>query len=150
MVAVIAGAMGAMRMMAVIVSAAGVPVICAGLFNKLGARCGAAFAVDPTGVAVFVVLLLPDGYSVFDFVDNISAGSERLGSVACAHAYPYCHLADGEVTDSVYACGVFDAEPLDRFCDDSLAFFDSERLEGFVFEVADREAFVVVADPAFE
>ena len=151
MMAVIVVGRSAMRMVAVIVGAGGVPVICAGgSFNMLHAGRGAAFAVDPTGVAVFVVLLLPDGHSVFDFVDDVSAGSESLGPVAGAHAYPYGHLADGEVADAVYACGVFDAEPLDGFCDDALAFFDCERLEGFVFEVADGEAFVVVADPTFE
>ena len=87
---------------------------------------------------------------MFDFVDDVSAGGECFGAVACAHAYPYGHLADGQVADAVYARGVFDAEALDGFGDDALAFFDCERLEGFVFEVTDGQAFVVVADPTFE
>jgi hypothetical protein len=149
-VAVIVGAGWAMRV-AVIVGASRVPMIFdVEVFGRGRDGRGAAFAVDPTGVTVFVVLLLPDGHSVFDFVDDVTAGREGLGSVACTYAYPYRHLADGEVADAVYACGVFDAETLDGFSDDALALFDGERLEGFVFEVANGKAFVVVADPTFK
>jgi nitrite reductase/ring-hydroxylating ferredoxin subunit len=87
---------------------------------------------------------------MFDFVDDVSTGGEGFGAVACAHAYPDGHVADGEVSDAVYAGGVFDTETGDCFGDDAFAFFDGERLEGFVFEMADGEAFVVVANPTFE
>src|SRR5882757_4078405 len=111
---------------------------------------GATLAINPAGVAVLVVLLLPDGHSMFDFVDDVSTCEERFRPVACADAYPNSHFAYGEVADAVYACGVFDAEAFDCFRDDAFALFDGERLECLVFQVANRQAFVVIADPTFE
>src|ERR1700738_3812070 len=113
-------------------------------------RRGTSLAVHPTGGAVLVVLLLPDRHSMFNFVDDVSACGEGFGAVTCTHTYPHCHLADREVADAVYAGGVFDAKSGNRFCDDAFAFFDGERFERFIFEMADGEPFIVVADPTLE
>ena len=83
------------------------------------------------------MFFLPDRYSVFDFVDDVSTRGERFRAVACADAHPHSHLADCEVSDAVYTGGMFDSETGDRFGDDALAFLDGQRLECFVFEVAD-------------
>src|SRR4051794_5442689 len=92
------------------------------VLRLVGYGSGAALAVDPARVTVFVMLLFPDGHAVFDFVDDVSAGRESLGAVTGADAYPNSHFADGQVTNPVYACGVFDAEALDGFRDDAIAF----------------------------
>src|SRR5207245_1253503 len=116
----------------------------------LGAGGCAAFAVDPTGVAVFVVLLFPDGHTMFDFVDDVAARAEGCVAVSGAGADPYGHFSDGEVANAMYARGAFDAEALDGLGHDSLAFLYCERFECLVFEVSDAHAFVVIADEAFE
>src|ERR1700761_5693521 len=105
--------------------------------RAVGCGRGATFAVDPAGVAVLVVLLFPDGHSMFNLVDDVSTGLKCLSAVAGADAYPHGHFADRQVTDAVYACGVLDAETVEGFGDDAFAFLDSERLEGFVLEVTD-------------
>jgi hypothetical protein len=107
-------------------------------------------AIHPTGVTVLVVLLLPDGHSMFDFVDDVPTRLKRFSAMAGAHAYPDCHFAYRQIPNAMYAGSVFDAEALDSFGDDTLAFFDGERLKRFVLEVTDRKAFVVVANPTFE
>src|SRR4051794_28473081 len=98
-------------------------------------RRGAALTVDPTGVAVLVVLLLPDGHTMFDFVDDVSTRLKCFCAVAGADAYPNGHFPDSQVSDPVYARGVFDPEAFDGLCNDALAFFDRQRFECFVFQV---------------
>ena len=51
--------------------------------------CGrrTALAVDPAGVAVLVVFLLPDRHTVLDLIDDVPAGEERLMTVSGAHAH---------------------------------------------------------------
>jgi hypothetical protein len=44
-------------------------------------RLSAALAIDPAGVAVLVVLFLPDRHAVFHFVDDVAAGSEGFGAM---------------------------------------------------------------------
>src|SRR5581483_12500979 len=88
---------------------------------------GTAFAVHPSGVTVFIVLLFPDGHAVFDFIDDVATSRKRFGAMPCAYTNPDGHLTDREITDSMYARGVLDSESLDCFRDDSLAFFDGKR-----------------------
>jgi hypothetical protein len=125
--------------------------------NRVGAvrigmigRRRAALAIDPAGVTVLVVLFLPDRYAVFDLIDDVSACEERLVPMPGAHTDPDGHLADGQITDSMYARGMLDSEARDRVRDDALAFFDGERLERLVLEMSDAETFVVVAYPTLE
>ncbi len=115
--------------------------------------CGmlrAALAVHPAGIAVLVVLLLPDGHPMLDLVDDVAAGAECLVAMARRDTDPHRLLADLERTDPVHADGVLDAEPRDRLGDDPLAFLDRERLEGFVLQPAHAPAFVVIANPTLE
>ena len=44
----------------------------------------AALAVHPAGVAVLVVLLLPDGHPMLHLVDDVAAGAECLVAVVRA------------------------------------------------------------------
>src|ERR1700754_1668347 len=50
----------------------------------------------------------------------------------------------------MHAGGSQHAEARDGFRDDALAFLVRQRFERLVFEASDCQAFVVVADPAFE
>jgi Na+-translocating ferredoxin:NAD+ oxidoreductase RnfD subunit len=121
-----------------------------GVGRVIGGWGGASLAIHPPGIAILVVLLFPYGHSMFDFVDDVSTREECLRAMSGAHAHPDGHLTDRQVADAVYAGSVFNAEARDCFRDDTLAFLDRQRLEGFVFQVADRESFVVVPDPTFE
>ena len=56
----------------------------------------ATLAVHPAGVAVDVVLFLPDGHTMFDFIDDETAGAEGFVAMGGADAHPYRHLADAE------------------------------------------------------
>src|SRR5882757_2681032 len=128
-----------------------VPVVAGIVVTRvINARRGASLAVHPTGIAILVVLFLPDRHSMLDFVDDVSACSEGLGAMTCTDTYPHCHVTDREVSDAVYAGSVFDTKSRNRFRDDAFTFLDGERLECFILEVADGEPFIVVANPAFE
>jgi hypothetical protein len=87
---------------------------------------------------------------MFDFVDDVSACGEGFGAVTCTYTYPHCHVPDREVTDAVYAGSVPDTKSGNRFRDDTFTFFDGERLERLIFEVAYGEPFIVVANPTLE
>src|ERR1700722_18515141 len=82
----------------------------------------AALAVHPAGVTVAVVLLLPDRDAVFDFIDDVAASQKRFLAVARADSHPHGHLAQLQITDAVYARGVFDAEALHGLGNDAFAF----------------------------
>ena len=118
--------------------------------RMVNARRGTSLAVHPTGIAVLVVLFLPNRHSMFDFVDDVSACGEGFGAVTCTYTHPHCHVTDREISDAVYAGSVFDTKSGNRFCDDSFTFLDGERLERLIFEMADGEPFIVVANPTFE
>jgi hypothetical protein len=116
----------------------------------VSARRSATLAIYPSGVTILVVLLLPDRHSVLHFVNDVAAGRESFSTMTCAYTDPDRHLADRQVSNPVYACRVFDTEPLDGFSDDAFALFDRKRLECFIFEVADGVTLVVVAYPTLE
>src|SRR5579871_1695803 len=113
-------------------------------------RLRTALAVDPAGVAVAVVLLLPDRHPVLDLVDDEAAGGEGLATVRAADADPHRELAEAERTDAVHAARAAHAEAAHGLGDDPFAFLDRELGVGLVLEALDREALVVVADPALE
>ncbi len=98
-------------------------------------RHGAPLAVHPTRVAVLVVLLLPDGHTMFDLIDDVPAGAEGLVPVTRARAHPHRHIPDGEVADAMDARCVLDTEAFNRLGDDALAFLHRERLKRLVLEV---------------
>ena len=110
----------------------------------------AAFAIDPSRIAIDVVFLLPDRNAVFHFVDDIAAGLERFVAMPAADADPHGDIADAKRARAMHARGFADAEALDGFVDDALSFFDREIDECFVLKTRHVVTFVVVADPAFE
>ena len=113
-------------------------------------RGGAALAIHPARVAIFVVLFLPDRDAMFDFVDDVSTRAECLVAMTRADAYPYRHVADREITDAVYACGVFDAKPRYCFGNNAFAFLHRKRLERLIFQVSDAKPFIVIPDESLE
>ena len=84
------------------------------------------------------------------FIDDVATGEERLVPMTRAHADPYRHLANREISDPMHALGMLHAEALDRLRDDALPFFDGEGLEGLVFEMSHAVPLVVVAHPTLE
>ena len=54
---------------------------CADVLLIVAVRCRAALAVHPAGVAVHVVLFLPDRHAVFHFIDDVAARGERFGAM---------------------------------------------------------------------
>jgi hypothetical protein len=147
-VAVCAMTMG--PMVVPVVTTRAVPELMVGLGGVVGGWGGASLAIHPSGIAILVVLFLPNGHAMFDFVDDVSTREECFRAVSGAHAYPDRHLTDRQIADAVDAGGVFNAESPDCFRDNPLAFLDRQRLESLVFEVSDGEPFVVVTDPTFE
>src|SRR5215469_15615245 len=118
----------------------------AGLIRGRVPRCSrATLAVDPAGVTAQVMLLLPDGQAVLDFVDDVTARAERLVTVRRAHAHPHGELADRERPDAMHAGGMRHTEARDRLGDDALALAHAERLKSFVLQAAYALALVAVA-----
>src|SRR5690606_14809874 len=113
-------------------------------------RRGAALAVHPAGVAVDVMLLLPDRQPVLHFVDDVAAGAKGLVAMRCDDAHPHREFTDAEVAEPVHAGDARDAELRARLGEDALALDAPERLEGLVFEMLDALAVVQVPHPAFE
>ena len=118
--------------------------------GRMHGRRRAALAIDPAGVTVDVVLLLPDRHAMLDFIDDESAGAERLVTMHRADADPDRDVADGQRADAMYAGGARHTELLDRGLHDACAFLLGELRERLVLEARDRVAFVVIAHPAFE
>src|SRR5918994_3524446 len=87
---------------------------------------------------------------MFDFVDDVAAREERLVPMTRAHANPDSELAQCEIANTMHACRVLGAEVGNGRSDDALSLLDRERLEGFVFEMRDVVALIVIAHPAFE
>jgi hypothetical protein len=55
-----------------------------------------SLAVDPSGIAGGVVLLLPDGHAMFDFVDNVPACRKCFAPVSATDPHPYRELPECE------------------------------------------------------
>src|ERR1700732_4367868 len=62
--------------------------------RMVNARRGTSLAVHPAGIAVLVVLFLPNRNSMFDFVDDVSACGEGFRAGACTYTSPHCHVTD--------------------------------------------------------
>src|SRR5690349_20430881 len=90
----------------------------------------AALAVHPSGITGDVVLLLPDGHAMFDFVDDEAARAESFVAMRGAHAYPHGHFAERQRAHAMHAGGARDAKLLDRGLDDARAFLFGEFGEG--------------------
>jgi len=63
-------------------------------------------------VAVAVVLFLPDGHAMLDFVDDAAAGKKSCVSMGRAHPYPNGELTEREIANTVCTCGVPHAKSL--------------------------------------
>jgi hypothetical protein len=80
--------------------------------------------IHPPGITIDVVLFLPNRDAMFDLVDDVSTGTERLVAMSSTDTDPHSHLADREITNAVNASRMFYAELLNGLGDDALAFFD--------------------------
>ena len=111
---------------------------------------GAVLAIDPAGIAVLVVLLLPDRHAVLDLIDDVAAGIECLTAMRRADADPDRKLADRERPDAVRTAHVLEPESLTRLLQNALALAQRQRSERLVLEPQHPPALVVVAYPAFK
>src|SRR5665213_1405371 len=107
-------------------------------------------AVDPAGVTVLVVLLLPYRYALFDVVDDVATGVEGCAAVRGAHAHPHRELADLQCPDAVSAVGMLEPEAFAGFRQDAFAFAQRQRRKSLVLQALDGTAFVVIAHRAFK
>src|SRR6478609_726398 len=128
-------------------SAMAVMIVARGVVMRMR---GASLAVNPSGVAADVVLLLPDGHAMLHFIDDEAAGLEGFVAMRGCDAYPDGDVAQLQVADAVHAQRLRHAESLGSLGHDALAFANTQRLEGLVFQMPDFLTFVVVAYPAFE
>jgi len=64
-----------------------------GAFMTVRRWRGATLAVHPAGITIDVVLFLPDGHAMFDFIDDEAAGAKRLVAMRGADAHPDGHFA---------------------------------------------------------
>jgi hypothetical protein len=126
-----------------------VPVIVMTLMRVVTRR-SASLAIYPARVPIFIVLLLPNGHPVFDFIDDVTARRKGFGTMARAHSNPNRHLTYRQVTNAMHARRVLYTESLDGLGNDAFAFLNGEQLECFVLKMSNRMAFVVVADPTLE
>ena len=55
-------------------------------------RGGTALAVHPTGIAIPIVFLFPDGNAMFNLVDDVATRIESFATVLGAHANPHRHF----------------------------------------------------------
>lgn len=116
----------------------------------LARRGRAVLAIHPAGIAVRVVLLLPDRNAVLHFIDDESARIEGFAPMFGADTDPDGELTDRKVADTMRAAGIYDAITLARTCKNALALAQRQRRKGFVFQALDRAAIVAIANPAFE
>jgi hypothetical protein len=110
----------------------------------------AAFAVDPSRVAVAVVLFFPDRETCFHLIDDVSTGIERLVPVRGRYAHPDRTIAYFEHTPAMDTVGMKNRNRGPRLGDDFFAFADGEGFIHFVFQPFDRVPIILVSDPAFE
>ena len=129
---------------------AGVVMPVRGHLPQILRRRRAALAIHPPRVAILVVLLLPDGHTMFDLIDNVAAGAECFVPVSRASTNINSHVPDGEVADAMDARSVLDTKALDGFGNDAFAFLHRERLERLVLQVSDAQTFVVIAYETLE
>src|SRR5215831_14207175 len=106
--------------------------------------------MQPAGLAVGVVLVLPDRYALLYFIDDVAAGREGRFAMTRAHADPHRQLADRERADAVRAAYLDDVEAPHRLAEDAIAFGLREFRVSLVVEAMHRAAGVAVAHPAFE
>jgi hypothetical protein len=109
-----------------------------------------AFAIDPVRIAVDVVFFFPNWQPDLEFIDNVSAGLERLIAVRRRNADPNRHITDFEQACSVHATRFEKWKSLQRLSKHPVALRDDERLVGLVFQALHRPSVVFVPDPAFK
>src|SRR5271154_2404719 len=97
-------------------------------------RCGAGLAVHPAGIAIAIVLFLPDRHAMLDLVDDEAAGIEGFATMRGAHPDPDRHVGKREASDAVDAEGMSQGKARGGCGDNSLPFLDREGLERLVLE----------------
>ncbi len=92
----------------------------------------AALAVDPAGITIRVVFLLPDRQSHFHLINDVSASVESLIPVRGRYADPDGAFADLEHAGAMHAMRVKDRKFGTSLEDDFLSLADGQRPIGFV------------------
>ena len=110
----------------------------------------AAFAVDPTGVPIHVMLFLPDRQSHFQFIDYVTAGFERFVAVRCRNANPDCEIANFEHANTVHATSLEVRVAFFGLSKHLVAFCDHERFIRLVLQTFDVTPVVSIPYPSFE
>ena len=107
-------------------------------------------AGDPGGIAIDVVLLLPDREAVLDFVDDVAAGAEGFVAMRGRHTYPHCKVANRQIPGTMHAMRGVHAVTCNGFLDDAFAFSQCQLGICLVLKAIDRAPFVAVAHPTLE
>src|SRR5271163_3214193 len=113
-------------------------------------RRRAALAIHPTGVAIPVVFLFPNGDAMLDLVNDETARIEGFAAVCGTYPHPDRHFTQPKRTYPMNAQGLRHGEAPQRFVDDAIALLDRELLKRFVINPRDLSALVMIADPSFE
>src|SRR5690348_14517453 len=76
-------------------------------FRRRGMR-RASLAIHPARIARDVMLLLPDGHTVFHLVDDEAARAESFVAMRRAHAHPHGHVLESQRAHAMHAGGTRD------------------------------------------
>ncbi len=109
-----------------------------------------ALAIDPTGIAIDVVLLFPDGHPELHLVDDVPACVEGLATVGGADAHPYRKITNGQWAHPMRTGRGMNVESSGGFFENAPAFFDGHGRIGFVLECGDALSLIVVAHPSLK
>ena len=106
--------------------------------------------IQPLGLAVFVVLLLPDRHARLDLVHDPPARLERGLSMRGRGLHSDSRLPEFQLPHAVHARRPSQTVEADGFRYDLLAFGKSQLVERLVLQGDDLAALVLIADPASE
>ena len=98
-----------------------------GFFNQLVLYGSTALAVDPTGIPVDVVFLLPDRKTNFGLINDVTARLKCFIPVCSSDRDPDRTFADLKEARAMYANRLQVRKHLTRFGDYFLAFRDGRR-----------------------
>ena len=82
----------------------------------------AAFTIYPAGMAISVMLFLPDREPDFDLVDNLSASLECFVAMRRRDAHPHRAFTNFQLSCAMYTMSVQKREVLPGLFDNGFAF----------------------------
>src|SRR5882724_954387 len=113
-------------------------------------RRRATLAVHPAGITASIMLFLPDGHAMLDFIDDETTGVEGFSAMRGTDSDPYGHIAEAQQADTMDAQSVLDRKAPQGVGNDALAFLHREFLERFIFQASDFSSLIVIPNPALE